>query len=95
MHFVGRIENGEFAERSGSFITAPELVAKLAQQGYEKHVQEGILDAGYLKKLQSGEGRSFLQTVGGVFNFVLDVTVRRIPGLGRDQGSEEDESGGK
>jgi len=85
MEFTGRIVGTEFVDRQGSYISPPELVVKLVADGLYKGLKKGVLDLGYLRKLQEKVSIPGLDLLIGGLDFFLDVTIRLIPGLGKEK----------
>jgi hypothetical protein len=89
MEFTGRIEGTEFTERQGSYISPPELVVRLLADGLDKGLKKGVLDLGYLEGLQEQVPIPGLDLLIDGLDFFLDVTIRLIPGLGKEKPETE------
>jgi hypothetical protein len=84
-HFTGRIQGTEFATLEGTFISPPQLVAKLLTEGLYRNFKTGVLDLGYLRSLQRNVPIPGLDLFINGLDLFLDVTIRLIPGLGKEK----------
>ena len=89
MHFTGRVRNARFVELKGSFVSPPELVAKLLTEGLYRRFKVGVLDLGYLRGLERKFPIPGLDLFINGLDFVLDITIRLIPGLGKEKPKPE------
>lgn len=85
MHFTGRVEGTRFAQLQGRYISPPELVAKLLTEGLYRRFKTGVLDMGYLRGLERKFPIPGLDLLVNGLDFVLDITIRLIPGLGKEK----------
>jgi hypothetical protein len=84
-HFTGRIQGTEFVALEGRFATLPELVGWLLEDGLYQGFKKGVLDLGYLRSFQKSVPIPGLDLFIKGLDFVLDVTIRLIPGLAKEK----------
>jgi hypothetical protein len=85
MRFTGRIEGTRFVELKPDWISPADLVAELLTEGLYRTLKEGVLDLGYLRSLEQKLPIPGLDLLVGGLDFLLDITIRLIPGLGKKE----------
>lgn len=85
MRFTGRIEGTRFVELKPDWISPADLVAELLTEGLYRTLKEGVLDLGYLRSLEQKLPIPGLDLLIGGLDFLLDITIRLIPGLGKKE----------
>lgn len=85
MRFTGRIEGTRFVALKPDWISPADLVAELLTEGLYTTLKEGVLDLGYLRGLEQKLPVPGLDLLIGGLDFLLDITIRLIPGLGKKE----------
>jgi hypothetical protein len=88
-HFTGRIQGTEFVALEGTSVTLPELVSRLLADGLYQGFKKGVLDLGYLRSFQESVPVPGLDLFINGLDFLLDVTIRLVPGLGKEKPAEQ------